>query len=633
MPTPSSPQVPASGANSGTPTTPPAVTEYPRRLALRRRRLGDEQQRHRTVGNVRVVVFLLGLALGIETYSSGALSWWWLTMPVAVLIWLGAWLTRVERRIALLADGVAFYEHALARLEDRWQGRGEPGTRWLDPAHLSGPDLDLFGEGSLFELLCLARTERGQATLAAWLLTPADPDTIAARQTAVEELASRLDFREDTALAGNRTRSRVSADDLVVWASEPIRQFSTMIRALAWVTSAFGAAAALTGATWAGHALGLYTLAPDRLLAIRLFTLAVAVVCFGIHWSLKPRTDRTLTRVFKAEHDLTLLAALFARIEREPCASDRLVLLRGRLIERGRTASQRIGGLRGWVRLLAWRDSLGMKLLGPLVLWDLHVSQGIEGWRRDSGPSVAGWLDAAGEVEALSSLAGFRYERPRTVFADLDRASTHARFDGRELRHPLLPEARAVANDVELSDAARLIVVSGSNMSGKSTLLRTVGVNAVLALAGGPVCAAALRLTPLTVGASIRIQDSLREGTSRFYAEISRLSRIMATAGQTRVLFLVDEMLHGTNSHDRLIGAAAIVRGLLDRGAIGLITTHDLALARIADTVGHGASNAHFQDYLEDGVMRFDYRLRPGIVRHSNALALMRAVGLDVSDG
>jgi DNA mismatch repair ATPase MutS len=175
------------------------------------------------------------------------------------------------------------------------------------------------------------------------------------------------------------------------------------------------------------------------------------------------------------------------------------------------------------------------------------------------------------------------------------------------------------------------MIVSGSNMSGKSTLLRTVGVNTVLALAGAPVRAKGLRLSPLQVGASIRIQDSLQAGASRFYAEITRLRQIVElTNGERPVLFLLDEILHGTNSHDRQIGAERVVGGLLARGAIGLITTHDLALARIADELDTRAANVHFEDHLEDGQMRFDYLLRPGVVQRSNALELMRSVGLEV---
>ena len=190
---------------------------------------------------------------------------------------------------------------------------------------------------------------------------------------------------------------------------------------------------------------------------------------------------------------------------------------------------------------------------------------------------------------------------------------------------------RSVRADLLLADEPRVLIVSGSNMSGKSTLLRTLGVNTVLALSGAPVRARALRLTPLQVGASIRIQDSLQAGASRFYAEITRLRQIVdLTAGALPVLFLLDEILHGTNSHDRRIGAEGLVRGLINRGAIGLVTTHDLALARIADELSPRAANVHFEDHLEEGRMIFDYLLRPGVVQKSNALELMRSVGLEV---
>jgi DNA mismatch repair ATPase MutS len=188
-----------------------------------------------------------------------------------------------------------------------------------------------------------------------------------------------------------------------------------------------------------------------------------------------------------------------------------------------------------------------------------------------------------------------------------------------------------VRNDVQIGGALRLLVVSGSNMSGKSTMLRTIGVNAVLAQAGAPVRARRFRLSPLTIGASIRVSDSLQGGVSRFYAEILRLRQILdLAAGSVPVLFLIDEFLHGTNSHDRRIGAAALARGLVERGAVGLITTHDLALAEVADELGERARNVHFEDHIEAGHIGFDYVMRPGVVRKSNAIELMRQVGLDV---
>ena len=191
-----------------------------------------------------------------------------------------------------------------------------------------------------------------------------------------------------------------------------------------------------------------------------------------------------------------------------------------------------------------------------------------------------------------------------------------------------------VTNDVLLSPGVRLIIVSGSNMSGKSTLLRTVGINVVMAMAGAPVRAASLALTPLAVGATLHIQDSLQAGRSRFFTEITRVRQIADLAGRDpQLLFLLDELFQGTNSHDRKVGATAVLRNLVDRGAIGLITTHDLALTGIADELGGHAVNVHFQDEFRGDEMIFDYRMRPGPVAHSNALSLMRAVGLSVVDG
>jgi len=251
------------------------------------------------------------------------------------------------------------------------------------------------------------------------------------------------------------------------------------------------------------------------------------------------------------------------------------------------------------------------------------------------GPRVRTWVDAIAEFESLGSLAGYRYEHEEDPFPQI--ASNGARselvplFEAVQLGHPLMPRATAVRNDVRLDDRVRLIVVSGSNMSGKSTLLRTVGTNAVLALAGGPVRAVSLRLSPLTVGATLRIQDSLLEGRSRFYAEITRIRRLVHLAdGPLPLLFLLDELFHGTNSHDRLSGAQGVLRSLLNRRAIGLVTTHDLALTAIAAELEPHAVNVHFQDWFDEGEMKFDYCMRPGPVTRSNALALMRAVGLEV---
>jgi len=319
-----------------------------------------------------------------------------------------------------------------------------------------------------------------------------------------------------------------------------------------------------------------------------------------------------------------------ARIEGERFTAPRLAALRDLLDTQRVPPSQQVARLRRRIDLLDARRNQLFAPLSWLLLWTTQLALSIEAWRTACGPHVADWLDAAGEMEALCALAGYAWEHPEQPFPVL--VDGPPVLDGRGLGHPLLPTARCVRNDVRLGrEAAHVLVVSGSNMSGKSTLLRTVGLGAVMAQAGAPVPADALTLTPLAVGASIRLQDSLQAGTSRFYAEVRRVKQLVDLAASTvPLLFLLDEIFHGTNSHDRRIGSEAVVRGLVDQAAIGLVTTHDLAIARVVDGLDGRAANVHFEDQLVDGRMSFDYRMRPGVVTKSNALELMRAVGLEV---
>jgi DNA mismatch repair ATPase MutS len=264
------------------------------------------------------------------------------------------------------------------------------------------------------------------------------------------------------------------------------------------------------------------------------------------------------------------------------------------------------------------------------VFWSLQVAFGIEAWRRKFGPSIRPWLAAVGELEALCAIAGYAYEHPGDVFPEFV-LPQHGLFEARGLAHPIIPEAKAIRNDLTIGGELRLAIISGANMTGKSTLVRAVGVNAVLAQCGAPVRATRLRMSPLAVAASICVLDSLQGGVSRFYSEIIRLKLMTEmTAGSLHVLFLLDELLSGTNSHDRRIGAEGLVTSLVERGAIGMITTHDLALAQITERLGARAANFHIADHLEDGQLQFDYKLRPGVALTSNALALMRSIGLEV---
>jgi len=587
-------------------------------------------RQHVRFGQLRVAALVASLAVAYAAFGRDLFPGWWLLAPVAAFFWAGAQLDRAVNARVRLTRAVAFYERGLARLDGRWAGSGgETGDRFQDDEHLYARDLDIFGHASLFELLSVARTGIGEETLAAWLKAPAEPAVVHARQEAVADLAPRTDLREDLAVLGANAGTRVHTEALAVWGERPAQVPSSEVPMWAWPLTAAGALAGLGLLVWLMTLAGGLQLGADTLVALRLYVVTLFAICGAITWRFNARAADIFADVDLAAQDLVLLGGVLGRLEKERFTAARLTVLRAELDVDGHPPSHRIARLNALVDLVDSRDHFIVRLAGPLVLWDLHLVYAIERWRRTSGPALRRWLAAVGEVEALSSLGGYHYEHPDDIFPELSAGPPS--FDGEALGHPLLPDAMMVRNDVRLGGDMQMLVVSGSNMSGKSTLLRTIGVNAVLAQAGAPVRARRLRLTPLGIGASIRIQDSLQAGVSRFYAEITRLGLIMRRAGETPpVLFLVDELLHGTNSHDRRIGAEAIVRGLVDRGAIGLVTTHDLALAHVADALGARGANVHFEDSLENGRMRFDYRMRPGVVQKSNAIELMRSVGLDV---
>jgi hypothetical protein len=559
-------------------------------------------------GIVLTLLVLWWLSLGSEGIAAG-----WLLVPIVLFLLAVLVHDGVVRGRERAERAVAFYASGLARMEDRWVGTGETGERFSSDAHPYARDLDLFGHGSMFELLCTARTRAGQQTLAEWLRWAAPSGEVRARQEAVRELRANLDLREDLALAGEDVREGVAADALRGWAEAPPVAFPRFGRAVS---------AALASLDVLGALLWWLGAGPKPLI--------VALALAGT-WSLllHARVERTVKTANRPGRDLALLGALLARLERERFGAPRLVALRERLDTEDLPPSRQVRRL---ARLQELLDSRRNQLFAPIalpLLWTTQLALAVEHWRLRVGPRVPAWLSVAGEVEALCALAGYAYEHPADRFPEL--VEKGPLFAARGLGHPLIPEHVSVGNDVRLDHEQSLLLVSGSNMSGKSTLLRSVGVNAVLALAGAPVRARALRISPLSIGASVRIVDSLQRGSSRFYTEITRLRQIADLArDRPPVLFLLDEILHGTNSGDRLVGAEAVVRELLERGGIGLVTTHDLALARIADNLAPRTRNVHFEDHLEGGRIAFDYLLRDGVVSEGNALALMRAVGLEV---
>ena len=606
---------------------------YVRRLEERRQSTVGLRGRERTISLVRLV--LIAATVGVAYW----LPWVAFALVIAFVA-LVVVHERVIRRRKRAENGASFYERGLARVDDTWQGLGDFGGDFTDEHHPYAGDFDLFGRGSLFELVSVAVTPAGRRRLAQWLKEPArDAAEIRERQAAVLELRENVDLREDLSVEAAESAREVESAKLDAWGAMPGVILSPVERALSValpVATIVAAAlclpslfARLVGMTHPEATLGAIARFPSW----PLVALIVATVFFARR--LHPRVEPVVMAVERAEPALALLAGVLARVERESFTAPRLVALHTRLRGAELPASREIDKLRRLVTLLDARRNQFFAPFAFLLLWTPHVALAIERWRLRSGSRVGDWIESVGELESLGSLASFAFEHPAYALPEIVNARSEVAdnaplYDAVELGHPLIRAERRVTNSVRLDGTLRLLVVSGSNMSGKSTMMRSVGLGAVLAMAGGPVCARSLRLSTTAVGASIRIADSLQENASRFYAEILRIRQVLEMSRQGPLLYLLDEVLAGTNSHDRRIGAEAIVRGLVERGAIGLVSTHDLALAQIADTLAPRAANVHFEDHIEDGKVVFDYRMRPGVVTKSNALELMRSVGIEV---
>lgn len=587
--------------------------EYDQRKNTRGLRVARLEKVHIQLGNARLFLALFAAGLAWASFRSHLVSPWWLAGPVVAFAAIAFWHSRVLRARELAQRAVAFYERGLARIEDRWAGSGETGERFNDPHHVYAADLDLFGNAGLFQLLSSARTRMGEGTLAQWLLSPSTLDSLRERHAAIKELRTELDLREDLAVAGQDAGVGVHPDALQKWAESP-NQMTFLW--LAWSAPLLAAVAILSIIVWA-----VWNVVTPLV--------AVVVVEALLTYSVRKLLDAVLHGTESAFHDLDLLSGVLERIEshtfREPCLEARQRIL----LSSGVTASQAIARLRTLVDLINSRHNIFVRMIDAPLMYSVQVAFAAERWRCAHASAVATWVAIVGEMEALLSLAAYSYEHPDDPFPEF--VDGAAAFEGEELGHPLVPAAVCVRNRIQISGRMRVLLVSGSNMSGKSTLLRAVGINAVLAMAGAPVRARGLRLTPLRVGASIRINDSLQEGNSRFYAEITRLRQLFdLSGGRPSLLFLLDELLQGTNSNDRRIGGEGIVRALLSRGSIGLVSTHDLALTNIGETLDGQLQNVHFQDELANGKMTFDYSLREGVVTKSNGLELMRSIGLDV---
>jgi hypothetical protein len=593
-----------------------------------------EDARIRAIGLTRAFVALgvICLVVGLVWASLSSYAW----IAVVTLTLLFAVLVVMHRgafaRRARFEATRRFHERGLDRLSGRWTNFARDGDPFRSTEHAYSDDLDVFGRASLFQLLNAAETPFGERALASSLApspreneapekgNPAWIEELSERHAALKDLATRVSFRERlSAICHVVSADRPDPGPFIAWA-ESSKPLAASLAALAasWVLPpvailalAFGAKLGLPRGAWVG----------------------VVLLELGFLAAHRQRTTPIVAAASSREGTLARFVDVFDAIEREAFDAPLLSRVQEKLRASGVKVTREMAALARIVGFVDARQNEVFRIfVAPVLLWDFHCAVALDRWRSRVGSRVRDWFETLGEIEALASLAGFAFDR------DDDHAwpelAERASFDATALGHPLLGADRRVTNDVTLSGAGHALFVTGSNMSGKSTLLRAIGLNAVLALAGAPVCAKRLVFSRVTVATSMRVRDSLDAGVSHFLAEVTKLKRVVDLARTVPpVLFLLDEILHGTNSRERLIGARAVVRALTDLGALGAVSTHDLGIAERTKELEGRVTNVHFEEQVDEkGTMTFDYKLKEGVVHSSNALRLMRAVGLDVPE-
>ena len=579
------------------------------------------------VANGRLVAFLAAVAAAAWGLWGRATAGWALAgVLLGLFALLAVYHARLGKHRARSAAMRAIQEETLSRIDRRWDDLPASSGIEVPAEHPYAADLDIVGRASLLQLLDTTATRMGRECLANWLLAPADQTVACTRQGAVAELAPLLDLRQEIELRG-RMPSGGESDPkpFLSWAEDPHGLGDrAWLRWVAWLGPIAVVVLGLADVS------GVIT-APLWGVPLLVNLVVGATAARGAY--------ATIAEVVTEQRAITAYAAQLDVLAAADFADPALRHLQTELGSGERSAPtmlRRLGRLTG---MAIPPSSVLYVPIQAVTLWDVHVLFALERWKRDGGRDARRWLQTLGEAEALGALAGLLHDNPDWTFPRIERKGDAYRAT--LLGHPLLRGDARVRNDLTIGPPGTFLLVTGSNMSGKSTLLRAVGVNAVLAQAGGPVCAAALAMPSVELWTSARVQDSLERGVSFFLAELQRLKLIVDAAtkageeGGPQVMYLLDEILQGTNTAERSVAARRVIAYLVDQGAIGAVSTHDLALAddpRLAQS----AVSVHFTDTVGEGPdappMSFDYRLRPGVATTTNALRLMRLIGLELED-
>lgn len=565
--------------------------------------------------NIRLVLFVMVCGAGLGFVYSDFVPGLLVAAGALLFLVFVVIHNRVIRVRRHLESSCEYFQRALDRVDGNWAGRGDTGAEFGEDNHLYVADLDIRGEGSAYELICQAQTGIGRKTIADWLLNVSSLSEAKKRQARVRDLEKQVELRESLVASHGDRREKVRPASLTQWVQQSEVLSKGRDRPVFVGLLAFSCAGLIASALVDWGAL----------------VFLGAVIAQGFtRMVYKKRVVQVLSAVSGAHVELEQMARILKLFEEAKFPEDgEMARWRDSLNVEGESISERIRRLSKLVhRADAMKNQLFM-LVGFYFGWDHLAAAHIEAWRLKEKTHLPQWLSTLGEFEALVSFSCYAFEHPDNAYPEF--VESPGVLQIQDMRHPLLDKNVAIGNDIQLGPDMPFFLISGSNMSGKSTLLRGVGLNVVLAMCGVPVCAKQMRLSAFKVGATLSIHDSLMSGQSRFYAEISRIQGLVEISrSPDTLLFLIDEILHGTNSFDRRKGARAILESLLNDGSVGFVTTHDLALAQMADDWPDRATNMHLSDRLDGQALVFDYQLRPGVVQESNAIELMRSVGLPV---
>ncbi|MDT3698077.1 MAG: MutS family DNA mismatch repair protein [Thermincola sp.] len=520
----------------------------------------------------------------------------------------------IKEKIKYYQNLMRINEKCLLRLTGKWTGFTNTGKQFISPEHPYSVDLNIFGQGSLFQYIDATTTLLGREALFKYLTTKPDFTVIGMRQKAVRDLAGRLGWRqhyEASGLISDIADRR--PEGLLAWAEARGFSVSDKYKFGLWF---------LPVLTFGLLGLAFFRAVPPYLWLITLFG-QLAVVLYTAS-----RVYQAFGQLGRAVAELSSFSLLLKCIEEEPFKAPRLREMQARLFVGRQEASQQVQALAKIADRMTFQHSPVVHfILNICVFWDLHTLQKVAAWKNKSGVLLKNWLAVIGEFDALSSIAGMAHDNPDWIYPIV--AETSPVFTAKSLGHPLINKETRVSNDVSVTAPGTTLIITGSNMSGKSTFLRTMGLNLVLAYCGAPVCAAEMCCGYMNIYTSIQVFDNLEQNVSTFYAEIKRIKQIIDAAGSgENLIFMIDEIFNGTNSKDRIFGAKTVVRKLSKAGAIGLVTTHDLEIS-VLEQENPLIKNYHFTDTITDNQISFDYRLKPGVSQHTNALALMKIIGIE----